>query len=698
MVKTLGPGIIVAFILSMIYGATMLPDLGWEDTPEFALAIDSLGIPHSPGFPLFVLAGRCIQSTTGLSGARSATLLSAIGVILACSTIAITLRRFSPQLSIAAGLSMGLSPPVWFQATRGEVYGLHLFFATVIIALHIRRVSIRTAFFFGYVLALGVLSHPSLIVFGLLLIRMRNHRSLLMTCFGFILGISISIYLPLRSLHDPFLDWGDTEKIENFFWMISLREFAGDFSSGLLISHPSISSALSTMGAFISGAVSPALWGLAFIGTFTRLRPRWRLVVAGLSVTVFALLAGKGPDFEAYLLPVIPVIVLLAVECVSWLKIPRTLITSVWLLTLIILRYPDLHRFDRSGDTSATRYQEELAVQTHESIVFTDNTPDFFLLLHHAHMQHRAPWIVFTPYLGYSWYRSLLPDSLNRCLPESADPDFNVVKECANRCGKRALYSFSELPRGALGLLGPEGWVFHDLPYDSNRDLRYVSQCLSFPGRRGTPGAHHMAVRLGQGGQLLLSTGESPAASFRFATALQFEPENPGLWLGLCRSLLNRDRWNEAFRSLEIMAMIPHLDTELLHIIAETATDIMYRHPSRDVDEFIDSLGTLYPRDPNLHAQVLRSAILMKSPSLVIERTERYRGDSTIDILNLRGTAYLLLGEFETAGMFFREALDTCDDPEIRRRIAGNLVLSLRRRGDSARADSVAQSFGLRVQ
>jgi len=698
MMRRVIPGIVVALILLVIYTATMLPDLGWEDTPEFALAIDSIGIPHSPGFPLFVLAGRCIQIIMDVSGARAATLLSAIGCIGACSVIAVLAGRYSFSLSIPAGVIVGLSPAIWFQATRGEVYGLHLFFATVLIALHLSEPSLRTGFLSGYVLALGALTHPSILVFGLFLSGTRNIRVLSATAVGGLLGITCAAFLPVRSALNPFLDWGNPETFSNFLWMVTLREFAGDFSKGALISHRSVFSAITGVRVFLASAIPPIMWGIILIGIVKGFRFRWRFVSAAFAVITFAALAGKGPDFEAYLLPVIPLSVVLGIEGISYLSVSRVLIAFTWILSLIILRVPDLHRLDRSHDISAKRFQNELRAEINGSILFTDNTSDFFLMLHRSHAEQKTPWIVYTPYLKFEWYRDSLPAPLNTLLPGTADPEFSIIEASANRAEKTARYTFSDLPHGALGVLIPDLWTFHSLYKDPNSVQWPGNTREPYSCPRETPGAHHMAVRLGQGGQLLSSHNRLEEASLRFSSALQLEPDNPALWLNLSRSYLHQHKNQEALRSLKAMTKMPDLQINHLQLAARTAMEIMQRHPSTDVDSFVVSLSEAHASDATLGAEAIRSALLMQSVRIALERVERYQGDMTGEILNLVGTANLLAGDFMAAESRFHEALNMSRDKEIRRRIAANLITCMRYRKQYSKADSVARAFGFRIQ
>ncbi len=232
--------LIVSAALISVYSFTILPGLGWEDTAEMALAVDCLGIPHSPGFPLFVLLGRVVHILATDTAARAASTLSALSICGAAGLLAGFLaKRHSIAMGLLAGMSLGLSPPVWQQACRGEVYGFHLLLSTIIVLTSIglgspgdgslsgRRT--RSAMLSGYVFGLGLITHPSILglspLLGGFLKRMRTSQALFL---GLLLSLTVILFLPIRSMNDPFLDWGKTSTFEGFVWLVSLQEFANN--------------------------------------------------------------------------------------------------------------------------------------------------------------------------------------------------------------------------------------------------------------------------------------------------------------------------------------------------------------------------------------------------------------------------------------------------------------------------------------
>ena len=125
-----------------IYTKTLCPTVFWWDSGEFIANIAVLGIPHRPGFPIYVLLGKFF-SLLPLGGvAFRVNLLSAI---LTSASLTIlykffleAARLFFPEMAKRKGrllfsalffvLISGFTYTFWIQAVRAEVYSLNIFF------------------------------------------------------------------------------------------------------------------------------------------------------------------------------------------------------------------------------------------------------------------------------------------------------------------------------------------------------------------------------------------------------------------------------------------------------------------------------------------------------------------------------------------------------------------------------------------
>ncbi|HEU4628865.1 MAG TPA: DUF2723 domain-containing protein [Gemmatimonadaceae bacterium] len=128
-------------------------------------AAHTLGIPHPPGTPLFVVAARTWSVLLGaLPPALATNLLSAVSTAAACGALAACCSRWlrSGWAGAAAGLGAGLMATVWRNATETEVYALALCLAALtLLAADAagRHGGARRLVLVAYLLALAVPLH-----------------------------------------------------------------------------------------------------------------------------------------------------------------------------------------------------------------------------------------------------------------------------------------------------------------------------------------------------------------------------------------------------------------------------------------------------------------------------------------------------------------------------------------------------------
>ncbi len=169
--RVLAVPLFIAGALTIVYGATLAPGVTLWDAGEFLSAIHSLGVPHPPGTPLYVIIGAVWARIFGpiFGFARSVNFLSALATALGCAVLGAAVARWtsSRTAGIAAGLVAGAMTSVWRSATETEVYALSFALALISLALADRAGVTgrwRDAVFAVYVLALAVPLHLSALV------------------------------------------------------------------------------------------------------------------------------------------------------------------------------------------------------------------------------------------------------------------------------------------------------------------------------------------------------------------------------------------------------------------------------------------------------------------------------------------------------------------------------------------------------
>jgi len=241
---------IICLIFLVLYFLMAAPSLGWRDAPEFAVTSYTLGIAHPAGFPTYSLLTKALTFLPLGSIPFRVTLFS---VFAAVCCLYILYRLVELTASEAGGedaavssaawaaaattIVFGLTRTVWGDATGTEVYILNLLFLGIVLYAGLRwssedKDSWLYAAGFLYGLAAG--NHgsvafylPAFLVYFFLKSRKDTWRRFILLIFFFLAGFSVYIYLPLRSLANPTIDWGNPETWSGFWRHVTDRKDSG---------------------------------------------------------------------------------------------------------------------------------------------------------------------------------------------------------------------------------------------------------------------------------------------------------------------------------------------------------------------------------------------------------------------------------------------------------------------------------------
>jgi len=124
--------IAAALALAALYIVTLAPGVTFWDAGELVATVDSLGIPHAPGTPLYVLIARVWSDALWfLPRAAATNLFSAACTASAGGVTALMLARATGMRAhaLAGALCAGAVSTVWLNATETEVYAASLLLA-----------------------------------------------------------------------------------------------------------------------------------------------------------------------------------------------------------------------------------------------------------------------------------------------------------------------------------------------------------------------------------------------------------------------------------------------------------------------------------------------------------------------------------------------------------------------------------------
>ncbi len=228
---------VVTALVFVLYLLTLAPSTAMWDTSEYITAAYTLGLPHPPGNPLFVLVGRVfailpIARTVAVRINILAAVCSAVSagmwfLITERVLVAWFAERWKRILGGAlAALIGGTAFTVWNQSVVNEkVYTVSLLGIAVISWLMVRwcdqpdgRKADRTLVLVAYLLGLGYANHMAgmlaapAVGLAVLIVRWRTvvRWKLLLACIGALLfGITPFAIQPIRAAHFPALNEGE---------------------------------------------------------------------------------------------------------------------------------------------------------------------------------------------------------------------------------------------------------------------------------------------------------------------------------------------------------------------------------------------------------------------------------------------------------------------------------------------------------
>ncbi|HEX6535364.1 MAG TPA: DUF2723 domain-containing protein [Gemmatimonadaceae bacterium] len=157
-------------LLAAVYGATIAPGPTLWDAGELIAAVHSMGIPHPPGTPLWLLAARVWRlALAPLPTALATNLFSAATTAAAGGVLAWLLARWlrAPLAAVGGAVCAGAMSTIWSNATETEVYAASLLVAMIMLACGERAGATgeaRWRVLLAYVMALAVPVHLSALV------------------------------------------------------------------------------------------------------------------------------------------------------------------------------------------------------------------------------------------------------------------------------------------------------------------------------------------------------------------------------------------------------------------------------------------------------------------------------------------------------------------------------------------------------
>ena len=543
-----------------VYLATLCPAVRFWDSAELTAAAYSLGVAHSPGFPLYIIAGRFLILPGFVSPAVAVNLLSALCAAGAVSLVLCIFHvlegRLNPGAYLAAGI-MAFGGFLWAQAVRAEVYApaILLIEVSIYFALSFRqsgRVNslIAAVYFWGMASAThsaaAFAALPPLMFIILTEGRWRGWgwKRIFTSTAVLILAWTVYVYIPLRSHLGPALNWGGVESFGDFWLVVSGREFAFSINSG---GWSEFIPRLTRHWKMLYSNFPLPLALLTLLGLWIKRKEFWlpMLFVFGSCLTLFREEL-PHPDHKGYLLPAVLAGSILAGAGFNWLisllkrrparfgRVSVGIITAALflclLLPLIAAQYP-------VNDLRDSRWAEKMGRDMLEgltggSIILFSDISSYFIcrclqVVEKARLDCDCllPGLLSEGSLSRGWYRRQLlsKGNISGLADDVHGGETAVIARIieANHTARPVFCEYGEKYRPFRHYLRPDGLLFRVVLTGDSSDC--IEREYDFPLKRefsrDRGAALAFAARLYQRGLYYYDVGRFEEASEAFYQA-----------------------------------------------------------------------------------------------------------------------------------------------------------------------------------
>lgn len=442
-----------AFVL---YAATANRSIDFIDSGELATVCHTLGIAHPTGYPVFTLVGWLFSHLPlGLRTIHQLNLMSsffcAAGLFFFFRSFILIGSLFMPApmkdsggknpmaiylpASVSASI-LGFSVTYWSQSTSIEVYSLHLFFLSLLIFFFLRSVFAlrgegdggRELVLFAYLLGLSFANHlttillaPAMIVFFFVRFHAgrRAWKRIAILALPFLAGFSTYLYLPVRALSHPLMNWGNPADFERWFWHFSGKVyrvwiFSSTESAGRQLNY----FARNLPGEFGYYPLILGLFGAALL--FRKHRKLFYFSLLLFATTVFYSINYDIHDIDSYFLLAYAAFSVWICAGTAWLihlglrKVSPRLVLAVALVAGLSVIKINYDKVDEHDETVVESYARGMLASFEKDAVVISFQWDYFIsaayYLQAVEGERPDVVVIDKELLRRSWYYSQLAD------------------------------------------------------------------------------------------------------------------------------------------------------------------------------------------------------------------------------------------------------------------------------------------------
>lgn len=396
-----------------VYLATLATDVSWAfhatDGPELMTAAVTLGVPHPPGYPTYVLLGHLFSRLPLGAIPFRFSLFSAVSMSVAVAFLTAAARHLRPRDEpgrgvgpAAAVLSLAFLTLAWQQAIVPEVYALNM---AAVAALLWATFSRQPAPLVGLLFGLAVTTHGTSLLLLPLVLALTPWRQWPRLGAAGLLGLAPLLALPLLAQSGSPVVWGEPQRLDGWWWLVT----AELYRPNLFALPPGEALARLRQWLWSAQLVVPAFGLLASLPLLRRWsaqqNPRLPFVLALTAILYLLFAATYGTTDAAVLL-------LPGLACAFLLLAPLfERLGSAGLVLPALLLLLNFNHLNLQDDRSARALAESVFVQAPAgAILLTDGDAATFTLwyLHEVEGQRPDLAVVDRNLFGFGWYRQRL--------------------------------------------------------------------------------------------------------------------------------------------------------------------------------------------------------------------------------------------------------------------------------------------------
>ncbi len=444
----------ITFVIALaIYLLTMPHDLTWThfggDGGELITASLTLGVPHPPGYPTYVLLGKLFSMLPGDTAVFKFHLFSAISTALAAAILTQTAFVFNqPQrarraqrkseqtsspfegggwgkgeknirfvfVAISAGLLFAFTPLVWGQAIIAEVYALNVLLVSLVLWALLTK---RPCWLVGLLLGLAITTHLTsffllpVAIFSILKREGTVKQGMATPCPYIMLlfvgvGLLPFLLLPILARGNSPIVWGDQTTLRGWWWLVSGEIYQPNQFAFAQINYAQKAQDWLSQLTWSSSLLILLAIPFALKNARSHASSPHPLIPSSLLATaVFYLFYAFTNDTNDSVVLILPAIFILCLLIVPTLAQLERFALALPLFLLLL----NFNAMNLRDDPGIRPYAEQLlSTVPDNAVLITDGDPALFALwyLHFGAGQRTDVAIVDNHLFAFDWYRTRL--------------------------------------------------------------------------------------------------------------------------------------------------------------------------------------------------------------------------------------------------------------------------------------------------